>query len=151
MQQGMIADGPAAQMNWGRMKHDPGDPRLKEFESSLDEIYMLAEKSPGFIWRIPDKEIAADLIECGFDRRTSATVSVWQSYADLRRFTFQSLHGNFLDRRLEWFEQIGGPQLVIWNVSADVRPSFTEALDRLNHLKTNGASAHAFGWVNQPG
>ena len=146
MQQRLINGGPIAQMNWGRMRYEPGDPRLATFEDSLDEVYKLAEQSLGFIWRIPDDHITAALLTCGFDQRTSATVSVWQTYADLRRYTFQSLHGQFLDRRNTWFEQVEGPQLVIWNVPPDARPSFQEALQRLEHLKTNGPSSHAFGW-----
>ncbi len=147
MQQNQFANGPVAQMNWGRMKYDPGDPRLVEFEGGLEAIYALAASSPEFIWRVPDEEIAADLVSNGFDLRTSATVSVWKSHADLYRYTFQSLHGKFVDRRLEWFERIGGPQLVIWNVTADDRPDFPEALNRLNQLKTHGPSAYAFGWA----
>ncbi len=32
-----------AQMNWGRMKFAPDDPRLSEFMSSLGKVYALAE------------------------------------------------------------------------------------------------------------
>jgi len=146
MERSARASGPIAQMNWGRMKFDLGNPRLREFENSLEEVYTLAEQSTGFVWRISDEEIAAELKECGFDGRTSATVSVWKSYGDLHRYTFESLHGKYLDRRREWFEQVEGPRLVIWNVTADARPSFAEALMRLEHLKTHGASSFAFCW-----
>ena len=149
MQQSDTANGPVAQMNWGLLKFDPGDRRLEEFEDNLGKIYALAESSPGFIWRVPEEKIAEDLTAGGFDRRTSATVSVWQTYDDLHCYTFQSAHGQFVDRRREWFERVEGPQLVIWNVAAGDRPGFAEALRRLDHLKTHGATPHAFGWIDQ--
>lgn len=148
MQHSVTANGPVAQMNCGRLIFDPGDKRLEEFEDNLSKIYTLAERSPGFIWRVPDETIAEDLTAGGFDRRTSATVSVWQTYADLLCFTFQSAHGQFVDRRREWFERVDGPQLVIWSVAAGDRPGFSEALRRLDHLKTHGATPHAFGWLD---
>ena len=135
-----------AQMNWGRMKFAPDDPRLSEFMDALAYVYGLADAHPGFLWRIPDEAAATDLAELGYDDRTSATVSVWRSVDDLRDYTFNSLHGEFLDRKGEWFEKVDGPQLVIWNVEADARPDFREAFDRLDHLRTYGDSDHAYGW-----
>jgi hypothetical protein len=35
---------------------------------------------------------------------------------------------------------------VMWWVPDGHRPTLDEALERLEHLKQNGASEHAFGW-----
>lgn len=72
-----------AQMNWGRMKYPLDDPGLKEFLDSLADVYRIAEEHPGFLWRIPDDVIASELNASGFDKRMSATVSVWKSLTDL--------------------------------------------------------------------
>ena len=136
-----------AQMNWGRMRYAPDDPRLAEFMGALDAVYGLAEAHPGFIWRMPDDAVALQLPALGFDDRVSATVSVWRSVGDLRDYTFNSRHGGFLDRKAEWFEAVEGPQLVIWDVDVDARPDFAEAFARLDHLRRHGDGAHARGWA----
>ena len=135
-----------AQMNWGRMKYSPDDPRLAEFMDSLESIYRKAEAHPGFIWRMPDEEAARQLAALGYDDRFSATVSVWRSVEDLRDYTFGPDHGSFFDRRAEWFEDIDEPRLVIWEVEETARPSFKDAFDRLELLKTGGASGEAYAW-----
>lgn len=141
--------GPIAQMNWGRLLRDPGHPDLQPFEAATAEIYRQAEAFDGFVWRIPDEEISRQIPASGFDARMSATVSVWRNYQALRDYTFDSDHGRYLARSREWFETVEGPQLVIWNADMADRPSFTEALDRLKHLRESGPSQYAFGWIEQ--
>ena len=147
MPNSFLQDGPIAQMNWGRMKYAPGHPKLADFEAALERVYGLAEQHPGFIWRISDNEIAEQLLQNGFDERTSATVSVWRSYEELHDYSFNTEHGSYLDRKDAWFEPLDGQRLVIWNVSEGDRPDFNEALRRLNRLNAVGPSAEAFGWL----
>lgn len=45
---------------------------------------------------------------------------------------------------LEWFERMSEAYLVLWWVRCGHRPSVTEALARLELLRTNGPSAEAF-------
>ncbi len=135
-----------AQMNWGRMKYAPDDPRLTPFTSELGRLYRLAEAHPGFVWRMADEEVAQQLAKLGFDDRMSATVSTWKSIADLKDYTFNSDHGIFLKRAAEWFETLPGPRLVIWGVPYDAQPDFKEAFERLDHLSRNGDSDFAYGW-----
>jgi hypothetical protein len=140
-----------AQMNWGQMRHPLSDPKMKEFADQLDAIYRLAEEAPGFIWRINGDRLEAELSELGYDEKTSATVSVWQTSDDLYRYTYESAHGVYLDRAQEWFEAIEGPQLVIWPVENDAKPSFFEAHKRLEHMKEYGPSDYAHGCLEVPG
>lgn len=142
-----IENVPVAQMNFGKMLHAIDDPRMQEFAASLDEVYKLAEESTGFVWRIPDDTIAQELVKCGYDDRTSATVSVWKSYSSLKHFTFAGLHGDYLNRSAEWFNKIDSPQLVIWPVAIEERPSFVEAFAKLQHLAQHGDTDKAFGWM----
>ena len=140
--------GSIAQMNYGEMLYPLDHPSMKEFSDSLDAVYTLAAEDSGFIWRIPDDQLERELIENGCDRLTSATVSVWDSYESLKRFTYQGLHGEFLKRSSEWFRKIEGPQLVIWPVDIAEQPSFRVALERLQHLKSHGNTVRAFGWID---
>ena len=135
-----------AQMNWGQMRYPLDDHRMKEFADHLDEIYCLAENTPGFIWRIDGEELATELIDLGYNEKMSTTVSVWQTIQDLHKYTYESAHGKYLDRTREWYEKVEGPQLVIWDVEHDERPSFREAQHRLDHLKEHGSSDYAYGW-----
>ena len=73
-----------AQMNWGRLLHPLSDPRMEEFAAALAHVYHLAETHDGFVWRVPDDAAASQLGSLGFDDKTSATVSVWDSVDALR-------------------------------------------------------------------
>lgn len=133
-------------MNWGRMLYPLDDPRMKEFADRLDAVYRLAEEAPGFIWRIDEDQLAADLSKLGYSHLTSATVSTWRTMEDLRRYTYETEHGTFLKRTREWFEAVEGPQLVVWPVETNEQPGFMEAQHRLDYLKRNGPSDYAHGW-----
>lgn len=135
-----------AQMNWGRMRFPLTDPRMSEFAASLAEVYRLAETHPSFVWRIPDDEAVSQLEALGKDNRISSTVSVWETVDALREYTFESLHGQYLNRTNEWFETVSGPQLVIWDVESAHRPTFKEAFDRLAILSRDGPTVEAYGW-----
>ncbi len=135
-----------AQMNWGRLLYPLNDPGMKEFADHLDRIYRIAEEAPGFIWRIDEDQLATELARSGFCELTSATVSVWHSLEDLRKYTYDTEHGLFLKRTREWFEAVDGPQLVIWSVKPDAEPDFFEAKKRLDHLRHHGPSEYAYGW-----
>ena len=136
-----------AQMNWGRMLFPLDHPRMADFSESLDGTYGLADKHQSFIWRIRDDDAAMQLQALGFDNKLSATVSVWETERALREYTFKSLHGQFIDRKREWFEDVEGPQLVIWKVDPDAQPTFGEAFERLEILKANGPSSAAYSWT----
>ena len=38
----------------------------------------------------------------------------------------------------------------MWRVPAGHRPTVTEAIERLEHMKLHGPSDHAFGWESLP-
>ena len=41
-----------AQLNVGRARFATDDPRMGEFMGALDSVNALAERSPGFVWRL---------------------------------------------------------------------------------------------------
>ena len=138
-----------AQMNWGRMQHPIKHPSMFEFATSLEHVYHLAEIHRGFVWRIPDNDAERQIHELGFGDTISATVSVWTTVEALRDYAFGSLHGQFLGRKETWFEQVRGPQLVIWDVEDNIRPTFKDAFEKLEVLKKNGPTEAAYGWPNR--
>jgi hypothetical protein len=71
-------------------------------------------------------------------------MSVWESLESLQQFVYQSAHIGPLRDRKQWFEPIEGPILVLWWISAGHIPTVAEAMERLEHLKGHGPTAHAF-------
>ena len=41
-----------AQLNVGHARFPTDDPRMAEFMGALDAVNALAERSPGFVWRL---------------------------------------------------------------------------------------------------
>ncbi len=135
-----------AHMNWGRLLYPLDHPEMADFENALDGVFALAERHPGFVWRMSDEATASELGQLGYDERMSATVSVWKSIEALRDFAFRSRHGAYVNARDRWFEPAKPPQLVLWQVAAETRPTFEEAFQRLEILKREGPSSEAHGW-----
>lgn len=134
-----------AEFNFGRLRYDWTDKRVQPFVEGLERVNRLAERSPGFIWRMLDDEMeAAQLGPTLSDDRVASTLSVWRSVEDLRKFVFDTLHGSFLKRGSEWFEESDSPRYVIWPVNPDHRPSVEEGLEKIRHLEKHGASATCF-------
>lgn len=141
-----------AEFNWGRLLHDWTDKRVQPFVEGLERVNRLAERSPGFIWRMPDDEMeAAQLGPPLNDHRVASTLSVWRCTEDLHRFVFDTLHGSFLKRGPEWFEETDAPRYVLWPVDLDHRPSVEEGLEKIRNLEKYGPSAACFDfrWFDQ--
>ena len=52
-----------AEVNIGKFRYPTTDPRMAEFMDNLDRINALAERSPGFVWRlVGDNNNATDFI-----------------------------------------------------------------------------------------
>lgn len=143
-----------AQMNLGRLLHPAGDPRVAEFVDALDKVNAIADRSPGFIWRLltpvtgsAEPGVGENADE---DPLIAATLSVWEDAESFRFFVQKTLHGAFVKKRHQWFEPSQGPNYVIWPVARDARPTMAEARVKLAELAANGASAAAydFKWLD---
>jgi hypothetical protein len=134
-----------AQVNVGRIRAPLDDPIMEGFRAQLDPINALADRTPGFVWRLQTEDGNAMAIRpSATDERLAINLSVWESLDALQQFVYRSAHLGPLRDRKQWFEPMEGPILVLWWVPAGHIPSVAEALERLQHLKTHGASAHAF-------
>jgi uncharacterized protein DUF3291 len=110
-----------AQLNIGRIRYEIEDPRMADFSDNLAMVNGLAERSPGFVWRYIDESGNSTSTRPYSDPRIAINLSVWESVEALERFVYQ------------------------W-VPVGHRPDVAEAVARLEHLKRNGASDHAFDW-----
>ncbi len=132
-----------AQVNVARMRFPAGSAELAEFVGALERINLLAERSPGFVWRYDEGHLnGAELVG---DARVVVNVSVWECYAALHAYVYRSAHGGFVRRRTEWCEAPSGPTTALWWVRAGHRPTPAEALARHRHLLAYGPTPQAFG------
>lgn len=117
---------------------------MRGFVVALDPVNRIAERSPGFVWRLGSSQSHGATTLCDGSFPVIVNLSVWESYEALHAFVYHSPHGAYLRRRARWFEPSPQPSTVLWWVEAGQRPTVEEALRRLRHLRAHGPSPQAF-------
>lgn len=136
-----------AQLNVGRAVSPLDEAPMADFMAQLDEINALAERSPGFIWRLQgDSGNNTDYKADDGDPLFIVNLSAWASLEDLHAFTYRSEHRAVFARRFEWFERRSGPNMVIWWQPAGTIPDVPDALRRLRLLESAGPGPDAFSF-----
>jgi heme-degrading monooxygenase HmoA len=133
-----------AQVNIARMRGALESEVMAGFVARLDEINALADRSPGFVWRLQTGEGNATYLRPYDDDRILFNLSVWESLEHLRDYVYRSAHVEVLRNRQEWFSKFEGAFLALWWVPAGHRPSIDEAKKRLAHLDEHGPTPFAF-------
>jgi hypothetical protein len=135
-----------AQVNIARMKGPLDSPTMAGFVARLEEINAVADRSPGFVWRLQTDAGDATYLRPYEDDRILINLSVWESVEALRDYVYRSAHGDVLRQRREWFEHFTGAAIAMWWVPAGHTPGVDEAKKRLAHLEQHGPSQFAFGF-----
>jgi hypothetical protein len=79
-----------AQVNIGRLRAPMDDPIMDGFRSQLDPINALADRSPGFVWRLQtDEGNATSIRPYADDDRMAINLSVWESLDALQQFVYK--------------------------------------------------------------
>jgi Domain of unknown function (DUF3291) len=133
-----------AQLNIGIVKGPMDAPVMAEFVANLDRINELADRTPGFVWRLQTEEGNATAIRPFPDENLLINMSVWRDLESLSEFVYRSAHAEILRRRREWFERMAEAYLVLWWVPAGHRPSIEEAIAKLERLRADGPTPEAF-------
>jgi heme-degrading monooxygenase HmoA len=133
-----------AQLNVGRAVAPLDSPVMAGFMNWLDEINALAERQPGFVWRLQGDNGNNTSLKVTDDPLFIVNLSVWASIDALYDFTYQSAHKAVFKRRHEWFERQDQPNMVLWWQAAGTIPSADDALARLERLTTLGPTPDAF-------
>lgn len=131
-----------AQVNIGRIVGSLDSGVMADFVAQLDEINMLAERSPGFVWRLKD----ATGVQAYEDPLILVNMSVWESVEALRQYVYKTAHAAVLRDRAKWFEKPSQAHMAMWWVEAGHVPTVTEARERLEHRQKFGDSPTAFSF-----
>jgi hypothetical protein len=133
-----------AQVNVAQPRAGLDAPAMAPFVVALGAVNDLADRSPGFVWRLPSEESHGATTTEVDGVLVVLNLSVWESYEALHAFVYRSPHGAYLRRRVRWFTPAALPSTALWWVPVGTRPTADEALRRLQHLRTHGPSPQAF-------
>ncbi|MCH7697585.1 MAG: DUF3291 domain-containing protein [Chloroflexi bacterium] len=136
-----------AQVNIGRVRAPISDPVMVEFVAGLEELNRLADKSPGFVWRMQTEEGDNTAVRAFDDDTILINMSVWESVESLSDYVYRSSHKQIFARRREWFHVMETPTSGLWWVPAGHMPTTDEAKERLEKLQTSGPNPSAFTFL----
>ena len=98
-----------AQFNIARIRYPLDDPRMAEFVDNVERVNGLADKIPGFVWRLRDASGHAMNMRVYDDPTILPNLTVWENVQALERFVWQTLHQRFYARREQWFAPVTRP------------------------------------------
>ena len=78
-----------AQVNVARLREPLDHPSTQAFVAALEPINALADRSPGFVWRLQTDEGDATSLRVFDDEMIIVNMSVWESMEALRAFVFR--------------------------------------------------------------
>lgn len=133
-----------AQANIARGRAPVTDPVMQGFVDQLDYINSVADRSPGFVWRLQTEDGNATAIQAFDDPLIIFNLSVWESVEALYAYVFQSDHQGPMRARREWFTRLDRPHSVLWWIARGELPDIPEARRRLDLLRDEGPTPDAF-------
>jgi len=139
-----------AEVNIARLAWPLDDPRIAGFVDRLDAVNAIAERSPGFVWRLQDEAGNALAIEAFDDPMVIVNMSVWETPEHLEHFVWNTVHKQVYRRKAEWFNALAGHHFAMWWIEEGHVPTLAEARDRLDRLDRRGDTDEAFGWAHLP-
>jgi hypothetical protein len=139
-----------AQINLARMVAPLDDPRMAEFVAQLGPINALADRSPGFVWRLQAEAGNATDLRVLDDPRILVNMSVWESIETLHAYVFKSAHAGVMRDRKRWFEKYDGPYYALWWIERGHIPTVAQGLERVRMLAERGPSAESFWFGSVP-
>lgn len=136
-----------AQLNIAEAKYGTEDARMDGFTGRVDIINAMADRSPGFIWRLTDDDEtdgALSLRMEGQNDYTLVNMSVWADIESLFHFIYKTAHAKVMQGKDDWFNPLSRNHMVLWWVEDGHIPSMDEAKEKLDAIRANGPSPKAF-------
>jgi hypothetical protein len=125
------------------------EPVMHGLASRIDEIYKLAERAKGFVWRLvetPPDSLEPFEVDFPAFRRDHFlyNMSVWESLEDLRAYTLHSDHAELINDRHQWIQRVEGASVACWWIPIGHRPTIAESAERLRLINKLGPTLEAF-------
>ena len=121
-------------------------PVMSGFAAQLAPVNAIADKSPGFVWRLQTESGDATSILPYDDPSIMINMSVWESIEALRDFVYRSSHLAVMRGRAEWFEKMSDAYLALWWIPAGHIPTIAEAKERIELRRASGDTPLAFSF-----
>jgi hypothetical protein len=139
-----------AQINVSTALHDLDDPRMAGFVGAIDAVNAVAERSPGFVWRLKGEAGNALDLRASHDPRFIVNMSVWETAEALEAFVWQTVHAKVYARKADWFPHAPQASLALWWIEAGTVPTLDDGMARLHQLRREGDSEAVFSWAGLP-
>jgi len=133
-----------AQINVARALAPLDSPQLAGFVERLDDINALADRSPGFVWRLQSDSGNATDIQVSDDPQFIVNLSVWRDLDALFGYVYRSDHLQVMSQRRKWFEKPAGAFMALWWLPAGTLPSVEDGMARIALLDRQGPTPQAF-------
>ena len=137
-----------AQINIARMIAPLDDPRMADFVAQLAPVNAIADRAPGFVWRLQSAEGDATSVDYDGNPLTLVNMSVWESIEALKQYTYNAHHLGVFRDRAKWFEKMTLPSYCLWWIPVGHIPTVAEGRERLEHYQQKGSTPYAF-WFSQ--
>ena len=98
---------------------------MSGFVARLDEINALADRSPGFVWRLQTSAGNATYLRPYGDDRLLLNMSVWETIDSLKQYVYRSAHAELLRQRHDWFEKFADAYAALWWIPIAHLPAST--------------------------
>ncbi|MEM0987141.1 MAG: DUF3291 domain-containing protein [Pseudomonadota bacterium] len=136
-----------AQVNIAEQRYPNDAPEMADFMGALNAINALAERSPGFVWRMQDE--TGHAMDLRFESRAEAAdllinMSVWESVETLRDYVYTTAHANVMARRAKWFPKMETSHMALWWIEAGTVPTIEDARAAIASLNARGPAPEAF-------
>lgn len=138
-----------AQLNIAESLHPMMDAKMSTFTGRIDAINALADRSEGFVWRLKDGDVAIDgalSLRLPDNETALVNMSVWESLKSLYAFIYKTAHVKVMEANRENFVPLVKNNFVLWWIEKGHIPSLAEAKDKLDAIRTHGATKAAFNF-----
>lgn len=133
-----------AQVNIGRILGPMDGPIMADFAAWLDPINAIADKAPGFVWRLQSESGNATDFRVFGEEWMLLNMSVWKDIDSLFRYVYASEHVDVMRRRNEWFERLQEAFMCLWWVPEGHIPTPQEAEAKILYLREHGPTPLSF-------
>ncbi|MGL4319652.1 MAG: DUF3291 domain-containing protein [Paracoccaceae bacterium] len=147
---------PLALYTFGLFQKPADDPANSGFHALNDPILVMVHAASGLIARSGYEgddgpapwgpQVYPRFYHERGDGWSPATLSLWTDLEAVFSFTYFGLHATALQRGREWFEKPSWPPLVLWWHQDLGFPTWSDGVQRHEHLHDHGPTAFAFNF-----